>query len=99
MQRVRKWLSFQKTLNSTAVFGQIGQLQLLLASIVEEYKAGKVRTVMTLKYSKDPAIREDSPEVRTGRKWKAEEASNAVIQIWNMRKLQVKHRKQKMGSG
>ena len=39
----------------------------------------KVRTVMTLRYSKGPAIRKYPPEVRKGRKWKAEEAMNVVI--------------------
>lgn len=76
---IRKWLSLPKTLNSTAIFGRSGQLQLPITSIVEEYKAGKVRTVMTLRYSKDPTIRDDPPEVRTGRKWRAEEATNAAI--------------------
>ena len=34
---------------------------------------------MTLRYSKDPAITEDAQEVRTGRKWKAEEVTNSAI--------------------
>ena len=37
---IRKWLGLPKTLNSTAIFGRIGQLQLPITSIVEEYKAG-----------------------------------------------------------
>ena len=32
-----------------------------------------MRTVMMLRYSKDQAIREDLSEVRTGKKWNAEE--------------------------
>ena len=47
-----------------------------IASIKEEFKAGKVRTVMTLRYSKDEKIREDPPEVRSGKKWNAETAVN-----------------------
>ena len=39
---------------------------------MEEYKAGKVRTVMMLRYSRDQTIRDDPPEVRTGKRWQAE---------------------------
>ena len=39
---------------------------------MEEYKAGKVLTVMMLRYSRDQSIRDDPPEVRTGKKWQAE---------------------------
>ena len=45
-------------------------LRLPLAfTIVEEFKAGKVRTAMILHYSKDEKIRENPPEVRSGKKW------------------------------
>ena len=68
----RKWLGLPKMLATSALYGKMSPLQLPFASIVEEYKAGKVRTVMTLRYSKDMKIRENPPEVRTGRKWNAE---------------------------
>ncbi|KAL9976249.1 hypothetical protein ACROYT_G013521 [Oculina patagonica] len=70
---IRKWLGLPRQLNNTALYGKGGQLELPLASICEEYKAGKVRTVMILRYSKDQGIREEPPEVRTGKKWNAEE--------------------------
>ena len=38
-------------------------------SIVEEYKSGKVRTVMMLRYSKDQTIRDCPPDVQ---RWQAE---------------------------
>ena len=69
----RKWLGLPKCLNNTALYGKGTPLELPITSIVEEYKAGKVRTVMMLRYSKDQAIREDPPEVRTGSRWVAEE--------------------------
>ena len=77
---IRKWLGLPKTLNNSAIYGKNGQLQLPFASIVEEYKAAKVRTVMTLRYSNDPAIQEDPPDVRTGRKWNAEETTSRAIE-------------------
>ena len=48
-------------------------LQVAITSIVEEYKAGKVRTVMMLRYSKDQRIGEDPPEVSTGKRQSAEQ--------------------------
>ena len=76
---IRKWLGLPKMLNTTAIYGKKGLLDLPISSIVEEYKAGKARTVMTLRFSKDEVIRDDPPEVRTGRKWKAEEAVDLAI--------------------
>ena len=66
-------------LATSALYGKMSPLQLPFASIVEEYKAGKVRTVMTLRYSKDMKIRENPPEVRTGRKWNAESRVDDVL--------------------
>ena len=53
---IRKWLKLPKTINSTALYGKKQQLTLPIPSIFEEYKAGKVRTVMMLRYSKDEKI-------------------------------------------
>ena len=62
---IRKWLKLPKTINNTALYGKKQQLTLPIPSIFEEYKAGKVRTVMMLQYSKDDKISENPPEVRT----------------------------------
>ena len=78
---IRKWLGLPRMLNNSAIFGKQGQLKLPIASIVEEYKASKVRTVMMLRFSNDPEIKENPPEVRTGRKWRAEEATDNAICI------------------
>ena len=56
-----------------------GALQLPLTSVVEIYKAGKVRTVMMLRESSDGEVRSNPPEVQTARKWKAEEETNKII--------------------
>ena len=42
--------------------------------IVEEYKVGKTRLVMTLKDSKDEKVRAAGVAVKTGRKWSASKA-------------------------
>ena len=53
----RKWLGLPKCLNNTALYGRGLPLELPVTSLVEEYKAGKVRTVMMLRYSKDQGIK------------------------------------------
>ena len=76
---IRKWLGLPKMLTSSALYGKSLPLNLPLASIAEEYKAGKVRTIMTLRYSKDPKIKDNPPEVRSGGKWNAEQEVNNLI--------------------
>lgn len=49
-------------------------MQLPLSSVVDEFKAGKVRLRMMLRDSPDQVIREVQPEVKSGRKWTAEQA-------------------------
>ena len=76
---IQKWLKLPKTINNTALYGKKQQLTLPIPYIFEECKAGKVRTVMMLRYSKDDKISENPPEVRTFRKWNAEDEVNEAI--------------------
>ena len=46
---------------------------------MEIYKAGKVRTVMMLRESRDQEISDRPPDVRTARKWKADVATDEII--------------------
>ena len=78
---IRKWLGLPRMLNTSALYGKTNSLELPVTSIVEEFKAGKARTVMTLRYSRDETIRDDPPLVKTGKKWKAEEAVDEAISI------------------
>ena len=55
-------------------------LPLTLVSIAEEYKAGKVRAIMTLRYLKDTKIKENPPMVRSGAKWNTEQEVNKLIE-------------------
>ena len=50
------------------------KLQLPLSSIVEDFKTGKTRLIMTLKDSRDEKVSRVGVEVRTGRKWSATKA-------------------------
>ena len=49
----RKWLGLPKCLNNAALYGKEIPLKLPITQFVEEYKAGKVRTVMILLRSVD----------------------------------------------
>ena len=66
-------------LNTSALYRQSGALQLPLTAISEIYKGGKIRTVMMLRESEDREIRDDPPEVRTGKKWQAEATTDEII--------------------
>ena len=46
---------------------------------MEIYKAGKVRTVMMMRESRDQEISDRPPDVKTARKWKAEVATDEII--------------------
>ena len=76
---IRKWMGLPRIINTSALYRQQGALYLPLTSITEIFKAGKVRTVMMLRESRDQEIRDDPPDVRTARKWKAEEATAEII--------------------
>ena len=76
---IRKWLGLPRVTNNSSLYRSKGALQLPLTSIVEIYKAGKVRTVMMLRDSKDPEIRNNPPDVTTATKWKAEEETEKII--------------------
>ena len=74
-------------MNTSAFYRQQGAIQLPLTSIVEIYKAGKVMTVMMLRESRDEVIHSDPPNIRTARKWKAEDATDEIISSLNHRDI------------
>ena len=76
---IRKWFGPYRTINTSSLCRRKGVLQLSLTSIVEIYKAGKVRTVMMPRESRDQEISGRPPDVRTARKWKVEVATDEII--------------------
>ena len=71
---LRRWLGVPRSFSSIGLYSSGSKLQLPLKALTEEYKATKVRAVMMLRDSQDQKIREAGIEIRTGRKWKAEDA-------------------------
>ena len=75
----RKWLGVPRMVTDLAFYCRSGKLRLPLSSVVEEFKAGKVRLVMMMRESEDQTISGSRPPIRTGRKWRAEEATDEAV--------------------
>ena len=62
---IRKWLGLPCTINTSSLYRRKGALQLPLTTIVEIYKAEKIRTVMMLRELRDQQISNRLPDVWT----------------------------------
>ncbi len=71
---VKKWLGAPHSLTNIAIHSRSTKLKLSVQSLVKEFKVAKARSFMTLRDSKDPVIKNTQPDVKTGRKWSADEA-------------------------
>ncbi|KAK3698838.1 hypothetical protein RRG08_028693 [Elysia crispata] len=72
----RRWLGVPPRLTDVAMYCRKAKLRLPLKSILEEYKCGKARLLSMLEDSEDPVVKTVQPTIKTGRKWKAVEASD-----------------------
>ena len=63
-----------KSLSSIALYGCNNKLQLLFKSFEEEFKVSRTREVVHDRDSNNPKVVNAGIQVRTGRKWRAEEA-------------------------
>ncbi|KAL6468407.1 hypothetical protein MHYP_G00240840 [Metynnis hypsauchen] len=75
---IRKWLGLPRSLSNVGLFGR-NILQLPLKSIDLGYKQEKARLVLELRDSTDPFVKNNKASVRTGCKWRAEEAVDQAI--------------------
>ncbi|KAJ8333569.1 hypothetical protein SKAU_G00415770 [Synaphobranchus kaupii] len=75
---IRKWLGLPRCLSDVGLFGR-NTLQLPLHSISLGYKQEKARMVLELRESSDHLVRATGTQVRTGRRWKAEEEVDQAI--------------------
>ena len=74
---IRKWFGLPLSLSNVGLFGK-NTLQLPLKSISLGYRQEKARLVLELRDLTDPFVKNKAP-VRTGPKWKAEEAVDQAI--------------------
>ena len=72
---LRKWLGVPPSFSKVGLYTNSGNLQLLISSLVEELKIGKVRLHMMMKDSAVEIIRKAYPEIKSGTKWSAVKAT------------------------
>ena len=63
---------YHQALRLFGLYNRTSKLQLPFTSLVDGFKVGKARLIMTLSYSKDDKVA--GVEVKTGRKWSASKA-------------------------
>ncbi|XP_075343502.1 uncharacterized protein LOC142401936 [Odontesthes bonariensis] len=73
---LRKWLGLPRSLSSIALYGRNNKLKLPFSSLTEEFMAPRAREVLLYRDSSDIKVSSAGIEVRTGRKWCAQEAVN-----------------------
>ena len=75
-KHLRKWLGVPPGFSSVNLHSRSSKLVLPFKEVEEEFKATKVRGLVTLQSSKDEKARETWHEMSQGRGWRAEEATN-----------------------
>ncbi|GFR85040.1 reverse transcriptase [Elysia marginata] len=83
----RKWLGFPPGLSDVAMYCRKAKLKLLMKSILEEYKCGKVRLVTMLEESDDPVVKTVQPSIKTGRNWKVAEAIDEAKECLRLKEV------------
>ncbi|XP_061101211.1 uncharacterized protein LOC133130563 [Conger conger] len=73
-KHLRRWLGLPKSLSSIALYGRNNKQQLPFRSLEEEFKVTRAREVVQYRDSSDPKVANAGIQVRTGRKWRAEDA-------------------------
>lgn len=70
---LRRWLLIPQCFSSVRLYSAATKPQLLLLSLVEEYKVIKVQQHLTLRNSKDEKVRGARVNLEAGRKWSVQE--------------------------
>jgi hypothetical protein len=68
-KHIRRWLGLPPSFTGVGLYSKSTKLQIPISSVVEEFKVGKARLLLTLRDSADEKISGAGIEVRTGRKW------------------------------
>ncbi|XP_053176235.1 uncharacterized protein LOC128359949 [Scomber japonicus] len=71
---LRRWLGLPRSLSSLALYGNNNKLNLPVKGLTEEFMVARAREVLQYRESKDPKVAQAGIEVRTGRRWRAQEA-------------------------
>lgn len=73
---LRKWLGISKNVSDVALFCKESPCALPLRSLTKDFKKTKTNAMMQLKQSKDESVNKNVPRLKTGSKWKVEDAVN-----------------------
>ena len=73
-QFLRRWLGLPRSLSSIALYGHSTMLQLPISGLAEEFMVTRARELMMYRDSSDMKVATAGILVKTGRKWKAQEA-------------------------
>ena len=95
----RKWLGVPPGLTDVALYCRQAKLKLPLKSIVEEYKVGKARLMTMLEDSEDKVVRSIQPKLKTGRKWKVQEAVKAAKESLRTKEITGHTQTNRLGLG
>lgn len=71
---LRRWLGLPRSLSNIALYGNTTKLRLPLKSLEEEFKVAQTREVLMYRDSRDPKVAQAGVVVKTGRKWRAQDA-------------------------
>jgi len=75
---IRRWLGVPRSFATNALHASSFKLTLPITSFVEEYKADKIRTQAMLHYFRGGTVRNLSPALDTGTKWRVTAVSEAL---------------------
>ena len=70
---VRKWLGVPPCTTNISFYGHSTKLKLPLSALTEEFKVKKAHMFSTLRDSSDQFVKGTVPDIRTGRKWNAQQ--------------------------
>ena len=71
---LRRWLGLPRSLSSAALYGRSNTLQLPFSGLTEEFMVTRTREALQYRESRDDKVASAGIQVRTGRKWRADEA-------------------------
>lgn len=71
---LRRWLGLPRSLSSAALYGSSNILQLPFSGLTEEFMVTRTREALQYRESRDGKVASAGIQVKTGRKWRADEA-------------------------
>lgn len=84
---MRRWLGVPPSFSSVILYSKTSKLRLPVSSVVEEFKATKVRAISTLVLSEDEKVRHANKTIKCSRKWKPQAAVKEAEAYWRHQEI------------